>query len=86
MARTDTDRLAFLAGCGSDDGPIIEGFVNVVNDYHDFLGDAARDRVGEDEYCLDDFEANDTDKLEAFRRMVDASMDDTDRKTFRAVR
>jgi hypothetical protein len=84
--RTDTDRLKFLAGCGSDDGPIIEGFANVLDEFWCYLGDAARDRVGEAVYCRDDFEANDTDKLEGFRRMIDAAIDDTDRNTFSAVR
>lgn len=75
MTRTDAARLAFLAGCGSDDGPIVEGFANVSNWYWDFIGDAARDRVGEDAYSCDDFEASDEDKLEGFRRMVDAAME-----------
>jgi len=82
VMRSDTDRLKFLAGCGSDDSPIIEGFANVLDEFWSYLGDAARDRVGDDAYAADDFEASDEDKLEAFRRMVDAAIDDTDRARY----
>lgn len=73
--KTDDDRLRYLAGCGHDDGPIIEGFGNVLDDWWTYLGDVCRDRVGDDAYAADDFEASDDDKVEAFRRMVDAAIE-----------
>ena len=73
--RTDDERLRFLAGCGHDDGPIVEGFANVLDEYWSYLGDASRDRVGDDAFSADDFEPSDDDKVEAFRRMVDAAID-----------
>lgn len=71
--RTDTDRMKWLAGCGSEDGPIIEGFANVLEDYWCFLGDVIRERIGDDNDSPD-VEGTDEDKLKAFRRMVDEAM------------
>ena len=70
---TDKDRIAYLAGCGCDDGPIIEGLANVMNDYWQFLGDAIRERIGEENDSPDE-EGTDTDKLKAFRRMIDEAI------------
>lgn len=71
--RKDETRMKFLAGCASNDGPIIEGFANVLDDYWSFLGDVIRRRIGE-ENDDPDVEGTDEDKLEAFRSLVDASM------------
>lgn len=79
--RTDTERMKWLAGCGSEDGPIIEGFANVFEEFWDFLGDAIRERIGEENDSVD-VEGTDADKLTAFRRMVDAAMD-ADKETDR---
>lgn len=71
---TDTDRMKFLAGCGSDDGPVIEGFVNVLEDYWECLATVCCTRVGIKAYVQDDFEESDEDKLKAFRSLVDAAI------------
>ena len=72
VIRTDTDRMMFLAGCGSDDGPIVEGFVNVLQGFYEYIGDVLADKF---DTIPDDLEANDDDKLEAFRRLIDAAID-----------
>lgn len=72
--RTDTDRMKWLAGCGSDDGPIVEGFANILNEFWNFLGDAIRERIG-DENDSPEMAGTDEDKLTAFRMMVDKAMD-----------
>lgn len=72
---TDAERIAFLAGCGSDDGPVVEGFVSVLDDFYSFVGDAAVARVGLDEYAKEDFEPTDADLVNGFRAMVDAAID-----------
>ena len=73
MDMTDTDRMRFLAGCGDDDGPICEGFSNVFDDYYDYLGDVLAERCGD--VVPDDIEETADDKLDAFRRLVDAAID-----------
>jgi hypothetical protein len=72
--RTDTARMKWLAGCGSEDGPVIEGFANVLDEFWSFLGDAIRERIGEAN-DTPDVEGTDEDKLKAFRAMVDEAMD-----------
>ena len=69
----DTRRLGWLAGCESDDGPIVEGFAMLLDDFWCFLGDAIRERIGE-ENDSPDIEETDDDKLTAFRAMVDEAM------------
>ena len=71
--RTDTDRLRYLAGCGSDSGPICDGFANVLDDYDTFLGDVLAERCGD--VVPDDIEDTDDDRIQAFRRLVDAAID-----------
>lgn len=71
-SNTDTDRMRFLSGWGSDEGPIVEGFVNVLQDFYEYLGDVLAERH---EIVTEDLEATDDDKLEAFRRLIDAAME-----------
>jgi len=78
-AKKDEARMKFLAGCASNDGPLIEGFANVLDDYWSFLGDAIRKRIGE-ENDSPDVEGTDEDKLEAFRAMVDASIAEEEKR------
>jgi len=78
MKHTDEERLRHLAGCGSDDGAVIEGFANVLDDIWSYVGDAVVERVGLEEYARDDFEPTDDDKLEGFRRLIDAAIDATE--------
>lgn len=71
--------MKFLAGYASNDGPVIEGFGNVLDDYWNFLGDAIRKRIGE-ENDDPDVEGTSEDKLEAFRAMVDASIAEEEKR------
>lgn len=75
--RSDTERLKFLAGCGSDDGPVIESFVNVFDEFNDYLGQVLAERLPEGDDVPDDLEATDGDQVEAFRRLIDAAIDGT---------
>jgi hypothetical protein len=75
MPKTDEDRLRYLAGCGTDNGPIVEEIGRSLDDWWTYLGEVCIHRVGHAVYAKDDFEASDEDKLEAFRRMVDAAID-----------
>lgn len=74
MSRTDTERLAYLAGCGMDCGPVVEGFSHVDDDFHRLLTDVVAERIGIDNIHVDT-EETDADKLEAFRRLIDAAME-----------
>ena len=65
----DTDRLRWLAGC-DDDGPVIEGFTCLYDDFWNYLGDAIRERIGEDNDDGSD-EGTPDDRLTAFRNMID---------------
>ena len=69
----DEARLKFLAGCGSDCGPVIEGFGNVLDDFWNFLGDAIRERIGEENDTPDE-EGTDEDRLKAIRALIDEAM------------
>ena len=69
----DARRLSWLSGCGGDDGPVIEGFAMLLDDFWSFLGDAIRERIGE-ENDSPDMEGTDEDKLAAFRAMIDEAM------------
>lgn len=69
---TDTDRMRFLAGWGSDDGPVVDGFVNVLQDFYEYLSDVLAEKH---EVVTEDLEATDDDELEAFRRLIDAAME-----------
>ena len=46
---------------------------NVTNDFWSFLGDAIRERIGE-ENDSPDIEGTDEDRIKAFRAMVDAAI------------
>lgn len=72
-ASSDKARIAYIAGCGSDDGPLIEGLDNVLDDFWNFLGDAIRDRIGEENDSLD-VEGTDEDKINAMRAMLDEAI------------
>jgi hypothetical protein len=72
VMRSDTDRLMFLAGMG-DELPVVDEFPNVLDDFYSYLGDVICERRGRDNYHIDTQETDD-EKLEAFRRLVDASM------------
>lgn len=70
---TDTERLAFLAGCCErDDTPVIEEFYNDSNSYWDYLGDVLAET--RKRRSLDD-EATAEEKLSAFRNMIDHQLD-----------
>lgn len=68
---TDTDRLRFLAGCGTTDGPTVE-FI-MVEDFYDVLGDVMIET--DKSYDTEVREPTDDEKLEAFRRLVDKAME-----------
>lgn len=72
-AAKDRARIACIAGCGSDDGPLIEGLGLVLDDFWCFLGDAIRDRIGEENDDVDE-EGTDEDKITAMRAMIDEAI------------
>lgn len=68
----DHSRMKWLAGCGTKDGPAIEGFAHVYEDYHEILCDVMRE-VRDADIEADDIET-DYEKLLAFRRLIDLAM------------
>jgi len=66
LDRTDTDRLKWLAGIGSADGPVIEGFVGVECCFYQYAGMAAEYRGSE--------EVEEEDLLTGLRELIDAAM------------
>lgn len=71
--RCDDERIRFLAGTCKD-GPVIEGFASILDDFWNFLGDTIRDRIG-DENDSPDVEGTEEDRVKAMRRMIDAAME-----------
>ena len=75
IAAKDEARLRYLAGTYKEnDGPVIEGFANVFNDIYCFIGDAIRERIGEENDSLD-VEPTSDDMLAGMRAMIDASIE-----------
>lgn len=73
IVEADDRRFAWLAGGGVDCGPVVEGFSVLLDDFWCFLGDAIRERIGE-ENDSPDIEGTDEDRIRAFRAMIDAAM------------
>lgn len=73
IVEADDRRFAWLAGGGVDCGPVVEGFSVLLDDFWRFLGDAIRERIGE-ENDSPDIKGTDEDRIKAFRAMIDAAM------------
>lgn len=73
IVEADDRRFAWLAGGGVDCGPVVEGFSVLLDDFWCFLGDAIRERIGE-ENDSPDIEDTDEDRIKSFRAMIDAAM------------
>ena len=73
IVEADDRRFAWLAGDGVDCGTVVEGFSVLLDDFWCFLGDAIRERIGEENDSLD-IEGTNEDRIRAFRAMIDAAM------------
>ena len=71
MKNTDADRFAWLAGADTGE-PIAVEFPNVFNGYWVYVGDVLAERIVD--YDVDTVETPE-DRVEAFRRLVDAAME-----------